>query len=127
MPSSTGSPNQISGKCTITVNGQRVPSKQGSASITPGYGERTPVQGENGPEGFTEKSGSWMLSMEVLKKAGVTAKSLWNLIDVTILFECDNGDDITLVQATTTKVGELKSGDAGTWQVEMFAMQGNES
>ena len=126
MASSTGSPNQISGKCTITVNGQRLPTKPG-ASLTPGFGERAPVPGENGPEGFTEKSAAWMLSVEVFKKAGVTALSLWNLIDVTVLFESDNGDDINLVQATTTKVGELKSGDAGTWQLEMFAMRGNES
>ncbi|MBX9944951.1 MAG: phage tail tube protein [Reyranella sp.] len=119
------SPNQILGKAVITVNGQRIASKPG-AELTPGYGEREAAMGENGPEGFTEKAGVWMLKAEWYAKAGITASKLWNLVDATIVFEGDNGYRCTLVQATTMKVGPLKTGDQGSFEVELFGMRGNE-
>lgn len=120
------SPNQILGKATIVIDGKRAATKQGESELTPGYGERTPEMGEHGPEGFSEKAGAWGLKMRIYAKAGVTASQLWNLVDATIVFEGDNGYTATLVQATTTKLSSIKTGEGAGWDVELFAMRGNE-
>lgn len=119
------SPNQILGKATIIIDGKRAASKPG-AELTPGYGERTVEMGEHGPEGFSEKAGAWTLKFVMFAKTGITAAQLWNLVDTTIVFEGDNGYRSTLVQATTLKVGPVTTGEGAGWEVELFAMRGNE-
>ena len=121
------SPNQIFSKATVSVDGQRLPVKQGTVEVTPGYGERNAEMGEYGPEGFSEKATAYMLKCTVFAKGGITAAKLWAFIDKTVQVEGDNGLTYDLVQTTTLKVGPIKTGEGAGWELEMFAMRGNES
>ncbi len=121
------SPNQILGKATITIDGKRIATKQGEASGDFAPGERAVEMGENGPEGFSEKAKAGKLKFTVYAKQGVTVSQLWAMVDVTVLFEGDNGYTATCVQSTTLTVGEIKSGEGAGWEVEMFAMRVNEA
>lgn len=120
------SPNQILGRASITVNGQRVASKPG-ASLDAVQGERQMEMGEFGPEGWSEKSKAAMLTAIFYAKNGVTASQLYAIVDATILFEGDNGYSCTLVQATALTVGEVKTGEGGGWEVKFGAMRANEA
>jgi hypothetical protein len=120
------SPNQILGRVTVTLDGTVLPIKQGTTEVTPGYGERTPVEGESQTEGFTEKSTTWMIKYTLLAKGGMTAAKVWSWVDRHVQVQGDNGLLYDLIQTTTTKVDAIKSGE-GAWAVEMFCMRGNEA
>lgn len=120
------SPNQILGKVVVTLDGQVLPVKQNTTEVTPGYGEREVQLGENGPEGFIEKAAAYMWKFTVFAKPGMTASRLWNIKDATLQVAGDNGLTYDLIQSTTLKVNPIKSGEGG-WEVEGFAMRGNES
>jgi hypothetical protein len=121
------SPNQILGRATVTIDGTRISTKQGEATSDASTIERQPEMGEYGPEGFSEKAKAGTLKFRVYAKQGLTAAKLWALVDTTAVFEGDNGYTATYVQATTTKVGEIKSGEGAGFEVEMFAMRVNEA
>lgn len=121
------SPNRIMGRATITVDGKRLATKPG-AEWDPTTGERSPEMGEFAPEGFTEKAKAAMLKVDVFKKPGITASSLYAIKDATVEFVGDDGYTGTLVAATVLKVGPIKTGGGGaTWSVEMFGMTANEA
>jgi hypothetical protein len=120
------SPNQILGKVTVTLDGTVLSIKQGTTEVLPGYGERTPVEGESQTEGFTEKSTTWTIKFTAVAKNGQTAAKIWSWVDRHVQVQGDNGLLYDLIQTTTTKVDAIKSGEGG-WAVEMFCMKGVES
>lgn len=120
------SPNQILGRATITVNGQRIASKPG-ASLDVSLGERQMEMGEFGPEGFSEKAKAAQLTATFYAKNGLTASQLFALVDQTIVFEADNGYSATLVQATALTVGDVKTGEGAGWEVKFGSMIANEA
>lgn len=119
------SPNQILGRATITVNGQRIASKPGAA-LDAVQGERQMEEGEFGPEGWSQKSKAPTLTAIFFAKNGVTASKLFAIVDATILFDGDNGYSCTLVQATALTVGEVKTGEGAGWEVKFGAMRADE-
>lgn len=102
-------PNQVTGRVTITVDGQRLESREGAVLNTGGV-EREPVVGDTGVHGFTEKTVAPTVECSVSHKAGTRLTDLNAINNATLVFATDTGVDFVLRGAWLSKPADLKSG-----------------
>lgn len=101
---------QVAGKVFITINGQRLRSKEG-ASLDTGGTEREPVISDSGVDGFMEKETAPKVDCKVSLTDEVKLKDLQAFKDGTLVFETDTGRVFTLTNAWNAKPPKLEKGE----------------
>lgn len=100
---------QVTGRVFISLNGQRIRSKEG-ASLESGGVEREAAVSDAGVDGFMEK----ITAPKVTCKISHTANT--NMADIqaftgTLTFETDSGRVYTLIEAWNAKPPKLEKGE----------------
>jgi len=103
-------PNQITGRVRVSVSGNLLRSKSG-AKLNIGGVERTPVDGDSGPHGFTEKTMVPFIECVISHTSDTDLEELKNMTDESITFETDTGKSYVLRNAWLENVIELAGGD----------------
>jgi hypothetical protein len=101
---------QIAGKVFLTLNGQRLRSKEG-ASLETGGTEREAVISDSGVDGFMEKETAPKVDCKVSLSADVRLADLQAFKDGTLVFETDTGRTFTLINAWCAKPPKLEKGE----------------
>lgn len=101
---------QIAGKVFLTINGQRLRSKEG-ASLETGGVEREPVISDSGVDGFTEKETAPKVDCKISLTSDIKLKDLQAFKDGTLIFETDTGRAYTLTGAWCAKPPKLEKGE----------------
>lgn len=102
---------QIFGRATITLNGQKLETKNG-ASIDPGGATRDTSSSDQGHNYF-EALRPAMVKCEVQMTTGLSLKDLNDAVDVTIQFQADTGQTYVLANAWRVGALEATGGDGG--------------
>jgi hypothetical protein len=100
--------NIRTGKVFIRVGGEQVESLPDATLKDFMGGKRTPVVG-NAVYGFTEEVVAPTIECQVAHGPSVSMKRLWDMQDVTAIFECDSGPVFVLSNAWVADVNELKA------------------
>lgn len=79
------------GRAFIRVNGRTIASLPGTAKLNPGGVERTPVMGDAGFLGYTEKPVHSEIECEIAVGNDTDLAALQNMVDGTVTFEGDTG------------------------------------
>lgn len=82
---------QIFGRAYIRINGQTIASLPGTAKLNPGGVERTPVVGDAGFLGWTEKPVHGEIECDIAVDATTDINGLNKTTNASITFECDTG------------------------------------
>lgn len=101
---------QIAGRVFITINTQRLRSKEG-ASLEPGGIEREAVVSDSGVDGFTEKFVAPKVDCKVSLTADIKLAALQAFKNGTLIFETDTGRVYTLSGAWCAKPPKLEKGE----------------
>lgn len=101
---------QIAGKVFLTINGQRLRSKEG-ASLETGGVEREAVVSDSGVDGFTEKITAPKVEAKISLTADIKLADLQAFKDGTLVFETDTGRVYTLINAWNAKPPKLEKGE----------------
>lgn len=101
---------QIAGKVFVTINGQRLRSKEG-ANLETGGIEREAVISDSGVDGFMEKHTAPKVECKVSLTNDVRLADLQAFKDGTLVFETDTGRTYTLINAWNAKPPKLEKGE----------------
>jgi hypothetical protein len=101
---------QVAGKVFVTINGQRLRSKEG-ASLETGGKEREPVVSDSGVDGFIEKEVAPKVDCKISLTADIKLKDLQAFKNGTLVFETDTGRVFTLIDAWNAKPPKLEKGE----------------
>lgn len=101
---------QVAGRVFLTINGQRLRSKEGAGLETGGI-EREPVVSDSGVDGFVEKIVAPKVDAKVSLTDDVRLKDLQAFKDGTLVFETDTGRVYTLTNAWNAKPPKLEKGE----------------
>lgn len=104
-------PSKYLGRAFIRVNGQTIASLPGTAKLNPGGVERTPVVGDFGFLGYTEKPAHGEIECEIAVNSDTDISALNKTIDATITFEADSGQVWVLRNAAIAAPLNVQSGD----------------
>ena len=102
---------QVLGRAFVRVNGQTLASLPGSAKLSPGGVERTPVVGDFGYLGYSEKPVHGEIECEIAVFADTDLAALNTVTDASITFEGDNGQVWVMRGAALAAPAEVQSGD----------------
>lgn len=101
---------QIAGKVFLTVNGQRLRSKEG-AKLEMGGVEREAVISDSGVDGFMEKITAPKVDCKISLTPDIRLADLQAFKDGTLVFETDTGRVYTLTGAWNAKPPSLEKGE----------------
>ena len=101
---------QVAGRVFISINGQRLRSKEG-ASLEPGGIEREAVVSDSGVDGFTENETAPKVDCKISLTEKVKLKDLQAFKNGTLIFETDIGQIYTLTDAWNAKPPKLEKGE----------------
>ena len=107
---------KVTGIVRIKVNGRLLRSKEG-AELQTGGKERTAQVGHS-VYGYSEKVVASQITCTLAHTADTSIAFLNNIVDATVLFECDSGVTYRVDNAFTTKPVSIK-GDGGDLSLEM--------
>lgn len=113
---------QFLGRVYIRVNGQTIPSLPGSAKLNPGGVERTPVVGDYGFLGFTEKPVHGEIECDIAVSASTDLAALNDTTNASITFEADSGQVWIMRGAALAAPVNIQSGD-GKAQVKFIGSE----
>lgn len=82
---------QILGKAFIRLNGTSLASLPGTAKLNPGGMERTPVTGDHGFLGYTEKVVHAEIECDIAIDANTDIIAINKTVAATVTFEADSG------------------------------------
>lgn len=99
------------GRAFIRANGLTIASLPGSAKLNPGGMERTPVVGDFGMLGYTEKPVHAEVECDIAVSADTDLQALQNIVDGTVTFEGDTGQVWIVRKAATAGPIAVQSGD----------------
>ncbi len=99
------------GRAFIRINGQTLASLPGTAKLNPGGVERTPVTGDFGFLGYTEKPMHGEIECEIAVNADTNIDAINKTTDATITFEADSGQVWILRNAAVATPLAVQSGD----------------
>ena len=99
----------VTGRIFITVNGQRLRSREG-ASLETGGVEREAQVSDAGVDGFSEKVSVPGVDFELTHTAQTRIEDIHAITDGVLTFETDSGRIYTLTGATSTKPPKLTKG-----------------
>lgn len=101
---------QIAGRVFISLNGQRLRSKEG-ASLETGGIEREAANSDSGVDGFTEKITAPKVDCKINLSADVKLADLQAFKNGTLVFETDIGRTYTLTNAWCATPPKLEKGE----------------
>lgn len=101
---------QVAGRVFITINAQRLRSKEG-ASLETGGIEREAVISDSGVDGFQEKETAPKVDCKVSLTDEIKLKDLQAFKNGTLIFETDTGRIYTLTSAWSAKPPKLEKGE----------------
>lgn len=101
---------QIAGKVFVTINGQRLRSKEG-ASLETGGIEREAVISDSGVDGFMEKHTAPKVDCKISLTNDIRLQDIQAFRDGTLTFETDTGRVYTLIGAWNAKPPKLEKGE----------------
>lgn len=107
------SPYQYTGIAYIHMNGKELPTKEG-AQLTPGGVSRDPVIGSR-VYGWQQTPKEARVSCTIPQGPGVSLFTIKNMVDGTVVFECDTGEKFMLANAwcdgncTLTAKGDISA------------------
>lgn len=99
------------GRAFIRVNGATVASLPGSAKLNPGGVERSPVVGDFGFLGYTEKPMHGEIECDIAVGSDTDLAALNKTVDATITFEADSGQVWVMRNAAMASPVNVQSGD----------------
>jgi len=104
--------NQVTGRVFVTVQGERLRSKEG-ATLKFGGVEREDVLGDGGVLGYSEKTSAPEIDCTLAHNAAFSAKSFQDITDERVIFETDTGKTYVLANAWCKGALELSKGEVG--------------
>lgn len=102
--------SQVTGKVFVTINGQRLRSKEGAKLMTGGI-ERDPASSDSGVDGFTEKYAVPQVDCTINHTRDVSLQQIQAFKNGTLTFETDTGAIWTLKDAWCAKPPEMTKGE----------------
>ncbi len=102
---------QVTGRAYISLNGQRLRSKEG-AKLNTGGVEREAQLSDSGVDGFSEKTAVPQVDCTINHTAEISLADIQNFKDGTLVFETDTGKVFTLTDAFCARPPELTKGEA---------------
>ena len=102
---------KILGRAFIRVNGQTLASLPGSAKLNPGGVERSPVTGDFGFLGYTEKPVHAEVECDIAVSSDTDITALNRTVDASITFEGDTGQVWIMRSASLASPVGIQSGD----------------
>ncbi len=110
---------QILGRAFIRINGQTIASLPGSAKLNPGGVERSPVVGDFGFLGYTEKPVHGEIECDIAVSTDTDINAINQTTGATVTFEGDTGQVWVMRQASLAAPVNVQAGD-GKAQVKFF-------
>ncbi len=101
---------QVAGRVFITLNGQRLRSKEG-ASLEAGGIEREAAISDSGVDGYTEKITAPKVDCKISLTGDVKLADLQAFRDGTLVFEADIGRTYTLTNAWCATPPKVEKGE----------------
>lgn len=102
--------NKLTGRVTITLNGQRYDSKPGASLKLAGV-NRAPVVTDAGVAGFTEEPTAAECSFTMPHSAKVSITEIHAMTETNLVFKTDTGKTYVLEKAWSAEMPTLASGD----------------
>ena len=102
---------QILGRAFIRVSGQTLASLPGSAKLNPGGMERSPVVGDFGFLGYTEKPMHGEIECDIAVDATTDIGKINATTGATVTFEGDTGQVWVMRDAALAAPANVQSGD----------------
>lgn len=102
---------KIFGRAFIRVNGMTLAGMPGSSKLDPGGVERSPVVGEAGFLGYTEKPVHAEIECDIAIDANTDIDALNKTVDASVTFECDSGQVYVMRNASLAMPVKPQSGD----------------
>jgi hypothetical protein len=102
---------KLFGRAYIRVNGATLASLPGTGKIDPGGVERSPVVGDAGYLGHTEKPVHGEVECEIAIDASTDIGALNKTENATITFECDSGQVFVMRNGALATPLKPQSGD----------------
>lgn len=102
--------SQVTGRVFISINGQRIRSKEGAGLDTGGI-EREAAISDAGVDGFMEKVTAPTVDCKIHHTADTSLTDLQAFKDGTLTFETDTGRVYTLQNAWCAKPPKLEKGE----------------
>ncbi|MGE0487315.1 MAG: phage tail tube protein [Gammaproteobacteria bacterium] len=101
---------QLTGRCSVKINGQLIRSKPG-AKLNLGGVTREAVLGDNGVDGFVQKTAAPYIEGTFTHGRDTDLQALHDLEDGSVSFETDTGKGYILRNAWSANPPELTSGE----------------
>lgn len=102
---------QILGRAFIRVNGQTIPSMPSTAKLSPGGVERSPVVGDFGYLGYSEKPVHGEMECDIAISSDTNIAALNSTTNASITFEGDTGQVWIMRGAALAVPVNVQSGD----------------
>lgn len=102
---------QFLGRATIRVNGQVIETNKGAALDLGGTKRNPIVTGRL--VGYAEETVAATIECETSLAKGQTLQQLRDLVEATVVFECDTGQTYVVRNAFLTDTPTMKDGDGG--------------
>lgn len=99
------------GRVFIRINGMTIASLPGTAKLNPGGVERSPVTGDFGFLGYTEKPMHSEIECEIAVDGDLDLSALNKTVDATVTFEADSGQAWIMRNAAMASPVNVQSGD----------------
>jgi len=103
--------NQVQGKISITVPSLGIVRSKQGASLDYGGVKRDAVEDDQGIAGYSEAPAAPSIDATFTKKAGISVKSLADIINEDVSFEGDDGSFHVLRQAWCSEPPVLSGGE----------------
>ena len=103
-------PNQVTGRVFVTVNGQRLLSKEG-AKLDLGGVTRTGVKGDTGVHGYIEATEVPFIECSISHTASTDLEAISAYSMESVVFQTDTGQVYSLTQSWLAKPPELSKGE----------------
>lgn len=113
---------KILGRAFVRVNGQTIASLPGTAKLNPGGVERSPVVGDFGFLGYSEKPVHGEIECEIAVSDETDVAALNSTTDASITFEGDTGQVWIMRGAALAVPVNVQSGD-GKAQVKFIGSE----
>ncbi|MDR1311927.1 MAG: phage tail tube protein [Burkholderiaceae bacterium] len=104
---------KLLGRAYLRVNGVTFASIAGTATLNPGGVERTPVSGDYGYLGYTEKPVNGEIQFDIAIGADTNIDEINRATDVSITFEADTGQVWVMRNGTLGEPAKPAVGDNG--------------
>lgn len=101
---------QLTGKAFISLNGERIRSKEG-ASLDMGGTKREASVSDAGVDGFTESNAVPRIECKVQHQANMSLQDFQNFRDGVVVFETDTGKVFTLSPAWNAVPPKMAKGE----------------